>query len=203
NEFWPAKYLIDAEGHLRYFHFGEGDYDETEDAIRSLLDEAGKQPDRDDGERGVTAETASGGALTPESYLGFARAAAFTNGSIDPGTHDYGSASGELPDDHLRFAGRWRVESDSATAVRDARLDLRFNARRVFLVLGSRGAKRVRVRLDGRPVSTADSGDDTRDSVVTVRGQRLYRLIDMPKVGKHTLTVLPDRDVSAYAFTFG
>ena len=82
NQFWPAKYLIDARGQVRYTHFGEGDYEETEEAIRRLLEEAGRRPPP--GLARARAERASPFVTTPESYLGAARAERFVNGSIQP-----------------------------------------------------------------------------------------------------------------------
>ncbi len=83
-------------------------------------------------------------------------------------------------------------------------LDLRFRAKRVFLVLGSPGRTRdVRLLLDGRPVSARIAGSDVRDSRVRVGFQRLYRLLDLPKARSGTLTVIPQPGVRGYAFTFG
>jgi thiol-disulfide isomerase/thioredoxin len=192
NQFWPAKYLIDARGRVRYVHFGEGAYAETEAAIRALLVEAGT---RRLGERArARADVASPGVATPETYLGFERAERFLPGPPLPGVRAYRGAGGELPDSHFALRGRWRVDGESATAVRDARLDARFTAAKVFLVMSSRGGepRRVRVALDGR-----------RPSTVTVRDQRLYELVSLPEAGSHALTLELDPGVSGYAFTFG
>ena len=86
NQYWPAKYLIDADGEIRYTHFGEGDYETTEAAIRSLLAEAGHKPGA---EAEAEAETADPGLATPETYLGAARAQGWLNGPIDPGRQDF------------------------------------------------------------------------------------------------------------------
>lgn len=203
NQYWPAKYLIDARGRVRYTHFGEGDYEETELAIRQLLAEAGRQPGAR--ARATAAERASRFVTTPESYLGSARADRFVNGPIASGTRTFRvPASGLLPDS-LAFEGRWRISSSSATAVGGSRLHVAFGARRVFLVLGSSGgrARPVRVLLDGRPVAGRWAGEDVRGGVATVRGQRLYRLIDLPRPRRHVLTLELPPGVSGYAFTFG
>jgi cytochrome c biogenesis protein CcdA/thiol-disulfide isomerase/thioredoxin len=191
NRYWPAKYLIDSDGVVRYVHFGEGEYDETEDAIRTLLAEAGRK--RLGAATDPRVEQAMPDA-TPETYLGSARAERFVNGPIRGGRRRYVAPGFELPPDHLAFAGNWRISPDSATAGRRARLTLNFNARRVFLVLGSRGdrPRRMRVLLDGEPMGT-----------VTVRRQRLYRLVDLPRAGRHVLELQPERGISGYAFTFG
>ncbi|MGH2962690.1 MAG: cytochrome c biogenesis protein DipZ [Solirubrobacterales bacterium] len=208
NRYWPAKYLIDANGRIRYAHFGEGEYETTERAIRSLLGEAGRGRL---GERAhARAETADPRVSTPETYLGSERAQGFVNGPIPPGTHDFGGrTAGErvverLPPNALAYRGRWRIEREFATALQGAAIDVNFGARRVFLVLGSRGEpRRIRVLLDGRPIANRLAGEDVRDGAVTVSGQRLYRLAELPRAERHVLTLEPERGTDGYAFTFG
>jgi thiol-disulfide isomerase/thioredoxin len=193
NRYWPAKYLIDRRGRVRFTHFGEGEYDRTEDAIRSLLAEPGTSL----GHR-ATVRVASGLAgATPESYLGAERAQRFVNGPIRPGLADFRlstAAVAALPPHHLAYQGRWRIAGSYALADENgARLDLRFLARRVFLVLGARGGtRRVEVTVDGG-----------RRHTVTVGAHRLYDLVRLPRPGSHLLTLTFERGVEAYAFTFG
>jgi cytochrome c biogenesis protein CcdA/thiol-disulfide isomerase/thioredoxin len=208
NQYWPAKYLIDAQGRVRYTHFGEGDYETTERAIRSLLAEAGRRG-LGEGAR-ANAETADPGVATPETYLGAERAQGFVNGPILPGTHDFrGRKASEqvasrLPPNALAYRGRWRVEPEYATALGGAALDVNFGARRVFLVLGSPGKlRRMRVLLDGRPIPDRLAGEDVRAGSVTVSRQRLYRLVELPDAQRHVLTLEPEPGISGYAFTFG
>ena len=201
NNYWPASYFIDAEGQVRYVHFGEGAYGEKEQVIRELLEEAGRQPGARTSASGLKA---SPGVTTPETYLGSARAERFANGSIDPGTRDFEQPA-ELPPDHLGYGGRWRVGEEAATAVAGARLDLEFGARRVYLVLGSRGGvpRAVKVLLDGRPIRARAAGRDVLNGVVRVQRQQLYELIDLPRTERHRLTLDFAPGVSGYAFTFG
>lgn len=133
------------------------------------------------------------------------RAQRVANGPLLPGVHDYQLAQDpRLPDDHLGFGGRWRIEADSATAVRGARLGLEFGARRVFLVLGSRqGPQPLKVLLDGHPIPERLAGDDVHQGVATIDGQRLYSLVNLHRVERHTLTLEFAPAVSGYAFTFG
>jgi len=203
NQYWPAKYLIDADGNLRYVHFGEGAYETTESAIRSLLAEAGHPPGP---EATADAETADPGVATPETYLGAARAQNFLNGPIVPGRHDFrgGSEPVQLPPNGFFYRGKWAIDRESATAAAGAAIDLRFKSRRVFLVMGAEnGPAEVRVLLDGKPIADSDAGEDVSGAVAEVDEQRLYRLVDLPRAGDHTLTLEPAAGVSGYAFTFG
>jgi len=194
NQFWPAKYLIDARGRVRYTHFGEGEYDETERAVRELLEEAGRN--ELGGRAAARSESAIAGA-TPETYLGAERAERFVTGPFGEGTQAFrfgdGQAAG-LPVHHLAFDGRWLIRRQSAEPAGDrGRLHLRFAARKVFLVLGSRDAPRsVEVALDGRAYRT-----------VRVREHRLYELVQLRRPGVHLLTLNVPRGVEGYAFTFG
>ncbi|MBV9213494.1 MAG: redoxin domain-containing protein [Actinobacteria bacterium] len=202
NQYWPAKYLIDDLGRVRYVHFGEGDYGLTEAAIRSLLREAGAR--RLGATTSVRAEQASAGATTPESYLGAERAERFANGTIEPGDHDYGGGTPSLAADELAYRGRWSVGATSAQAGDSAQLYLRFDARRVFLVLGSPGRRRtLRVLLDGHPLPDSKAGSDVHLGAAGIEQQRLYRLVDLRHVGDHLLTLLFDPGIRGYAFTFG
>ncbi|HEX3041166.1 MAG TPA: cytochrome c biogenesis protein DipZ [Solirubrobacterales bacterium] len=202
NQYWPAKYLIDTKGRVRFAHFGEGEYGKTEAAIRELLAEAGHKP----GARAEAhAETPSAGVTTPESYLGSGRALRFVNGSIAAGTQNFTASADEVPDDGLAYEGRWRIGFDDATALAGARLDLDFGARRVFLVLGSQGGRPrpLRVLLDGKQLPQRFAGTDVEAGVATIDRQRLYRLVELPSAQRHLLTLEFAPGISGYAFTFG
>src|SRR3954451_12247134 len=190
NQYWPAHYLIDANGQVRYVHFGEGAYGKTESAIRTLLAEAGRsQLGSGVGTRALTPH----GLVTPETYLGSARAERFDNGPIREGVHDYGRGSPDLPPDHLAYRGRWGIAQDGAVAGPGARLFLNFRAKDVYLVLGAPDRPRtMQVLLDGRRVRA-----------VRVGRQRLYQLVSLPKIGDHMLELRPQNGTRGYAFTFG
>jgi cytochrome c biogenesis protein CcdA/thiol-disulfide isomerase/thioredoxin len=202
NQYWPAKYLIGADGQVRYVHFGEGAYETTETAIRSLLAEAG---DANLGSgASASAETADPELRTPETYLGYERAHGFVV-PPQPGLGTYPAPrAGELGLNQFALGGRWRVDAEAATALPGATVSLGFQARRVFLVLGAeRGPGRVRVLLDGEPISAEAAGEDVAGGAVSVGRQRLYRLVDLPEAGRHTLELRFDAGLSGYAFTFG
>jgi thiol-disulfide isomerase/thioredoxin len=202
NEYWPADYLIDARGQVRYATFGEGDYDKTETAIRALLAEAGGAVGSRSRPSDVVVPTAQ---ATPETYLGTERA----EGWIDPprnGVRDYGPApSGALGLNDFAFSGTWRIAAQPATAIADAGIDVEFQGKHVYLVLSSEGGRPrpVRVLLDGRPITTAAAGADVHHAVVTVRGQRLYTLVSLPRAERHQLGLRLAPGVTGYAFTFG
>jgi len=191
NQYWPAKYLVDARGRVRYWHFGEGEYDRTERAIRALLAEAGRAPGAEGAGR-VVGERAAAGVTTPETYLGWERAHGFAE-RPQPGTRDFGDATAAPRQDGFALRGTWTIEDERAIAGAGARIDAHVGARRVFLVMGSRDReRRVRVLVDGRTVRT-----------VRVRAQRLYRLLDFGRVEQRVVTIELDPAVAAYAFTFG
>jgi cytochrome c biogenesis protein CcdA/thiol-disulfide isomerase/thioredoxin len=183
NQYWPAKYLIDKRGHVRYYHFGEGDYAETEEVIRTLL--------------GADAPDASGladksphGRVTPESYLGYER---FDRNGGDRIVKDkpyaYTFPRG-LSENELAFSGIWTVQGERAVAGLSAGLRLQYRARDVYLVLTGKGT--VEVRVDGK-----------RERLVRVRADRLYTLVDRPRIGDHLLELHFTPGLAAYAFTFG
>jgi cytochrome c biogenesis protein CcdA/thiol-disulfide isomerase/thioredoxin len=202
NEYWPADYLIDAKGQVRYATFGEGDYDKTETAIRALLAEAGDAVGARSRPSGVVVPSQQ---TTPETYLGTERA----EGWIDQprnGVRDYGVApGGSLALNDFALSGTWRIGGQPATAIADAGIDVEFQAKHVYLVLSSEGERprSVRVLLDGRPIAPAAAGSDVHDARVTVRGQRLYTLVSLAHAGRHRLSLRLQPGVTGYAFTFG
>jgi cytochrome c biogenesis protein CcdA/thiol-disulfide isomerase/thioredoxin len=203
NEDWPAEYFIDAQGRIRLADFGEGQYAAKERAIRSLLLEAGASGLG--GSTDVHAQQPAAVEITPESYLGAERAERFTNGELATGLHDFGPLPGQAPPlSYLRFGGVWRVGAWGTSAVGDARLQLHFLARRVFLVMGSPGNPQpLRVLLDGQPIPQSSSGTDVHDALVTVSSDRLYRIVELPGVQEHVLTIEAAPGVALYDFTFG
>ncbi|MBS1886395.1 MAG: cytochrome c biogenesis protein DipZ [Actinobacteria bacterium] len=200
NLYWPAEYFVDAKGQVRFAHFGEGEYGEKEQVIRELLTEAGHPPGKAlSGAHGMAAEP---GVTTPESYLGAARATNFTNGLIRPGRQTF--TLQKPGENQLSYGGEWTIAEQPVTARKGARLDLNFGARRVYLVLGSPGRpRRIKVLLDGRPIAAADDGADVHNGYVKVTSQRLYNLVELPKVEHHVLELVPEAGVQGYAFTFG
>jgi cytochrome c biogenesis protein CcdA/thiol-disulfide isomerase/thioredoxin len=205
NQYWPADYLIDAHGQVRYTAFGEGDYDKTETAIRALLAEAGYPVGGKGRPTGVIVPSVQ---ATPETYLGTARAQGWLRAPV-AGRHDYGQPpTAALKRNEFAYSGAWSIAEQPATALPGARppgIDVEFQAKNVYLVLSSPGERPlgVRVLLDGRPIAAADAGADVHGAMVTVRRQRLYTLVSLARNERHRLSLRLAPGISGYAFTFG
>jgi hypothetical protein len=121
------------------------------------------------------------------------------------GRNEYPRVAGDLPVNTFAYGGTWNVGPEAATAAAGATIDAEVQAKNVYLVLSSAGgrARPVQVLLDGRPVSARQAGADVRDGRVTVRGQRLYTLVSLPRNERHRLTLRFAPGVSGFAFTFG
>jgi thiol-disulfide isomerase/thioredoxin len=205
NQYWPADYLIDAKGHVRYAAAGEGDYAQTETAIRALLAEAGAPV----GGKSHPADVITPSEVaTPETYLGTGRAQGWRE-APKSGVHDYGTrVPAQLGLNEFDYSGTWNIAEQPATAVSSAHppgIDVEFEAKNVYLVLSSAGEspRQVRVLLDGKPISARDAGADVRGGAVTVRGPRLYARVSLPTDQEHRLGLRFGPGVSGYAFTFG
>jgi len=214
NRFWPAHYFIDATGKVRGHHFGEGKYDESERTIRMLLTEAGAKSlpaplDRAAGE-GVSVAADTANVKSPETYLGFARAANFQS----PGSFARDAVKNyQLPPaltlNQWALAGSWRVSRENAQLeTAPGRIAFRFKARDLHLVLGpgpDKAPVRFRVLLDGKPPG-ADHGMDTdAHGAGKVSEQRLYQLVRQQgsvQELEFTIEFLAPR-VEAFSFTFG
>jgi cytochrome c biogenesis protein CcdA/thiol-disulfide isomerase/thioredoxin len=190
NRYWPAKYFVDRRGHVRFAHFGEGAYEESERVIRTLLAEEGLP---EPVSRAIPDETPSG-PQTPETYLGHARIERFVGSELVPDREARYTIPRVVPTGAVAFGGRWTVERERIVAGRGARLRLGFYAHDVFLVLGtSGGTETVEVALDGRPSGT-----------VRVSADKLYTLVELPGPAQdHTLDLRFSPGTEAYAFTFG
>jgi cytochrome c biogenesis protein CcdA/thiol-disulfide isomerase/thioredoxin len=202
NEYWPADYLIDSSGDVRYATAGEGDYSQTETAIRALLAEAGATVG---GMAHPTGVVTPSEVATPETYLGTNRAQGWRNGPKS-GLHDYGtSVPSELALNEFDYSGTWNIEGQPATAISDAGIDMEFEAKNVYLVLSSEGEKprQVQVLLDGKPIPNKYAGADVHNGVLTVRNERLYSLVSLPGDQQHRLSLRFAPGIAGYAFTFG
>lgn len=187
NQYWPAHYLINKQGQIVYTHFGEGNYDVTEKAIRTLLEEIGdmaKSPVKPDG---YTSNQ------TPETYLGTSREARLD--TKEP-----------LAADHWLLSSNWKRDKEfSESTAAGASLKMHFRGGKVFLVLGTANNKSTKARIlfNGQPAIDV-GGKDVKDGIVEITDHRLYELIDLKKNGEGLFEIQStDAGLRAFAFTFG
>jgi cytochrome c biogenesis protein CcdA/thiol-disulfide isomerase/thioredoxin len=184
NQYWPAEYLIDRNGHVRHTHFGEGEYDRTETLIRRLLGAKGP------GAHPV-ADTTPTEEMTPESYLGYARIGNYAGTTIVPNKPVRYRYARSIPSSTYSYAGTWRVGAEEIVAGEGARLRLNYTAKDVYLVLGGHGT--VAVSIDGRPTKT-----------IHVDAEKLYTVASTQRPRRDALLELAfSPGVRAYSFTFG
>jgi cytochrome c biogenesis protein CcdA/thiol-disulfide isomerase/thioredoxin len=189
NEYWPAEYLIDPNGTVRAYDFGEGGYSQMESNIRMLLTANGVTdlPSRTD----VPDKTPTSDAITPESYVGYERLNNEVGTSVqDDKTISY-SAPSNIPANSLAFGGTWTVHSEEAAAGPNATLDLNFTANDVYLVLSGQGT--VDVDYNGKHLTTVDVGGIPK----------LYTMFSGSSLQSGVLTMSVSPGIEAYDFTFG
>jgi cytochrome c biogenesis protein CcdA/thiol-disulfide isomerase/thioredoxin len=222
NEYWPAHYFIDGKGRIRYHHFGEGEYDESERVIRELLKENGAQLSSSGTSSaamsgatsvaGTGAEAApdSANVRSPETYVGYHRAEHFasTEAITQDSTRVY-TPEARLSLNQWALSGSWKVGAESAVLQKvPGKITFRFHARDLHLVLGTtKDGKTVRftVKLDGTPPGADHGSDADASGAGTVQEHRLYQLIRQKgPVEDRTFEIeFLDPGVQAFAFTFG
>lgn len=213
NQYWPAHYFVDAQGRIRYHHFGEGAYEKSEQVIQSLLREAGAGSLRTELAEihgaGVQLAAGTSEERSPETYLGTNRADRFASSpALREGVRTY-ALPADLPLDGWGLGGAWQLEPERAVVVgANGRITYRFHARDLHLVLGPAAdgkPVRFRVSIDGHAPGDAHGDDVAPDGAGTVTEQRLYQLIRQPgAVTEHTFAIeFLDPGAAAYAFTFG
>jgi cytochrome c biogenesis protein CcdA/thiol-disulfide isomerase/thioredoxin len=214
NQYWPAHYFIDATGRIRAHHFGEGNYDESEQIIRTLLTEAGQgalpPPGMDQRAVGVQAPPDEAHDQSPETYVGYRRADNFASpgGFAQDQVHVY-SAPAAMKLNQWALGGSWNVDPEKAVlGASGGKIEFRFYARDLHLVLGpgSDGKPvRFRVTLDGAAPAASHGADTDSSGAGVIDGQRLYQLIRQSgDVGEHVFSIqFLDPGVQAYSFTFG
>lgn len=209
NEYWPAHYLIDGKGDIRYHHFGEGDDAQTEKAIRALLAERGAHlgaPAAIGNASGVQAAQDDADEQSPETYLGSGRGEHYA-GMVAFAARAAKEAT--LPRNGWDLAGTWDRSSEHVTLLGGTgSISYRFHARDAHLVLGPGTAGlRIpfRVLLDGKPVGDARGADLDAQGRGVVKEQRLYQLVRQHgAITDHVLRIeFEAPGVQAFAFTFG
>ena len=226
NNAWPAKYLIGADGRVRYTHFGEGDYDVTERAIRDALTAAGHDvtsiptgglvaPKLDPYATTITRELYGGYARNYDTRGAYAAQRDYYSGPNQ--THDYTDITGERAKDVFYLQGAWRDEADAVVHARTTTnledyLVFRFFARSVNIVMrpvASGTPYDVIVELSGKPLRRDQAGPDVHfdasgRSLVTVVEPRMYAVVILPELGDEDLTLRSNSpDFSMYGVAFG
>ena len=199
NHYWPAKYVIDKDGLIRYSHFGEGNYDETEKMIQNLLNESGAR----DINLNINNPTAQAFGRTPETYIGYNRISNFSSPeTIDKNVISTYTSPDSLSDNSFSLKGKWNIMSEYALPQKDSELSFNFDAKEVYLVMKTNGKKsQVKVYVDEK---MQYFGEDNNEGVVSVDSDKLYKLVLLPTPGKHILRLeFQDSNVEIFAFTFG
>ena len=205
NEYWPAHYLIDANGHLRATQFGEGNYVQTESDIRSLLVEINAQtvlptPATSDGPAPFVVNQ------TGETYLGSERAQSFYGqGVTTSGTANF-SFPAQLPDDDFALAGSFDIQKQYITALTSGtQLEMSFYARDVYLVLNANPSVMATVKVNGVVAGNLGSTEDVGpDGNLIISTARLYHLVHLNNPSRATVVItFNGPGAQAYALTFG
>ncbi len=214
NQYWPAHYFIDAKGKVRFEHFGEGEYDKSERWIQQLLKEANatSMPSgiANVHGQGVQAAANTNEIESPETYVGYARAAHFASpGGIKRDTEHLYAEPGKLQLNDWGLVGMWNDHGQSAVLQSaGGKIVFRFHARDLHLVLGPGTAGkpvRYRVTMDGKPLGANHGVDTDAQGNGVVMEHRLYQLIRQNgALTDHTFAIeFLDPGVQAFSFTFG
>jgi thiol-disulfide isomerase/thioredoxin len=214
NEYWPALYIVDAQGRIRFHHFGEGDYAESERVIQELLGEAGAAGVGHDlvsvDPRGTEVAADWSDLRSVESYVGYEKANGFSSpGGIARDARHVYTVPAELSLNHWGLLGDWNLGPEIAALQKPkGRIAYRFHARDVNLVMGAKagGAPvRFRVLIDGHPPGPAHGTDVDDQGNGTAKEPRLYQLIRQPKPIEDRLFEIEflDPGAQAFCFTFG
>ena len=210
NRYWPAEYITDDLGHIRHTNFGEGDYDQTEKVIQQLLDQRAKRlglnTTADQSLVNLQAHEFSA-FQTPELYFGY---------DFADGRNYFGNSEGfepekivsytmpsDLQKDHFYLEGQWQNLHDSMKLSSDnGKIVLPYTAQEVHIVASGTGTG-IQILLDGKPVTSDDAGQDTKNSTAIISEKRLYNIISSKQAGAHTLTIIGHPGFEIYTFTFG
>jgi thiol-disulfide isomerase/thioredoxin len=214
NQYWPAHYFIDAKGKVRYQHFGEGEYDQSERWIQELLKEANSKPMQSTtvAVRGQGAQAAADmkDVRSPETYIGYARAEHFASpGGIKRNAEQLYTEPSHPQLNQWGLAGKW-IDHEQVAVLRSAggKIIFRFHARDLHLVLGPTAdgkPVRFRVTVDGQAPGENHGVDTDAQGNGVVTDHRLYQLVrQRGPIADHTFVIeFQDLGVQAFSFTFG
>jgi len=214
NEYWPHKYLIDIHGRVIYDHIGEGGYDETEAEIVQALNQRAQY-------LGLTASITEGSstvpayniqAQSPETYFGAMRNEFFGNGLpsiIHTGTF---SIPDQLSPNEFYLGGQWDIQNEYIQNLEaGAQISYVFNASKMYIIAvpstNSSGSPMIitaQILIDGKPITSAQSGTDVKNGILTITSSRLYNIFSDTVAGQHRVDVIFQQSgAEAFTFTFG
>src|SRR5208337_1498654 len=197
NQYWPAHYFIDAKGRVRYFHFGEGEYDVSEKVIQALLKEAGANVGGI-----VSRPDALIEAQTPETYLGYDRAKGFASAvaPVADAPVEYKPAR-QPANGEWNLTGTWTITPQYVLPSTTGTLQLGFDSRNVFLVVEPvDNGGRISVFVDNKPGTDTS---DVKNGALAPRESRMYQLVGLSSAGSHLLRLEVKGRLRLFAFTFG
>lgn len=173
NSYWPSKYFIDANGEIRYYHFGEGEYDTSRKVIEKLLKEAGNKPEVSAEKLKIKQKTSN----THEVYLGSIRGSQKSNPTL-PG--------------EWNITGDWKITGEYIENINNGELTLEFDARSINLVIETLDSGKIEVLVD----------DEIVDSFIPMEN-KMYNIVNLKKQEEHTLKLRVEGKLRLFAFTFG
>ena len=215
NRYWPAKYLVDKDGYVRAYHFGEGAYAEVEGQLQTLIKEASPEADLPEVMPALRGEDEPGAVCyrgTPELYLGYGRGR-IGNSDVWPDKPARYTEELTERDGYAYLAGEWLLGKESLSrpegAGSSSALYLRYSAKEVNLVVypPRQPPGKIELSQDGHPLHEEDAGDDMRfedgRSLVLIEEPRMYMLVNNREFGTHDLSLsTPSDGIGLYAFTF-
>jgi thiol-disulfide isomerase/thioredoxin len=217
NRYWPAKYLVDKDGYIRYFHFGEGGYEETERAIQTLLRQILPEtqlPELMPPVRDTDTPGAACYRVTPELYLGYQRGRIGNpTGLVPKQTTNY-SDVGPHAEGYFYISGEWTADEEHVMKPWGSKgpssVTIKYTAKEVNLVMNPLLGRscRVAVTQDGEPIAKEDAGEDVAfdesgKGFVDVDSARMYQLVNNREIGSHELTLATGTPgLALYAYTF-
>jgi thiol-disulfide isomerase/thioredoxin len=212
NHYWPAHYIFDAQGKLRFTHFGEGEYEKTEQIIRELLKEKGEDIKEPVTPIKPLVDFSKIG--SPETYLGYNRMVGFASPEeLRPDTPQRYSIPSDIKKNRVYFEGLWEIQSDKAI-LKDSygKIVYRYSANKINLVMGvnkefqNKNLVKAGVFIDGKKLNIGNKGDDVDENgYINVQEYKLYNLINTHNYYEiHTCEIVfYGAGIEVFAFTFG
>ena len=210
NEYWPREYLINLDGFIVHDHAGEGDYDITEQAIQKALAERASILGTGPVSSGTVAPTNAvsinpNQVNSPETYFGSNRNEYLANGT----QNTIGLQTLSIPDNismnSLYLSGTWNFNPEYAeTSDTSAKIIYKYDSKNLYFVASSALGAKIKILVDGKPVTVERGADIDSDSTALIKDNRLYKIIEGTDYGEHTLEIdVLNGTLDAYTFTFG